>query len=98
MKRGFTLNICLTISDINECSSNPCFNSGLCTDGDNGYTCTCQPGTSGVNCETGMYLIEIFNIDSSVRYIIGCSLLNDFMTQVRGRTHHPCSVRFAVKS
>ena len=58
--KGLMLNISLIFSDINECSSNPCDNSGVCTDGVNGYTCTCQPGTSGVHCETGMYLIKTY--------------------------------------
>ncbi|XP_063956327.1 fibropellin-1-like isoform X1 [Lytechinus pictus] len=34
-----------------ECFSNPCFNDGVCTDGNNSYTCTCPPGFEGVECE-----------------------------------------------
>jgi hypothetical protein len=37
--------------DINECHSNPCLNGGLCVDGDNSFSCTCQHGYDGVVCE-----------------------------------------------
>ena len=40
--------------DKNECLSNPCQNSGTCEDGVNSYTCTCAPGFTGHDCETGM--------------------------------------------
>ena len=42
-------------SDINECSPNPCLNSGTCIDGVNSYTCKCLAGYVGKNCETGEY-------------------------------------------
>ena len=41
------------ISDINECTSNPCLNGATCTDGINAFTCTCAPGYAGTTCETG---------------------------------------------
>eukprot|EP00794_Sanderia_malayensis_P004918 gene4918-5565_t len=37
--------------DIDECASNPCKNSGLCTNGVNKYTCSCVNGYSGKRCE-----------------------------------------------
>ncbi|XP_078671849.1 MAM and LDL-receptor class A domain-containing protein 2-like [Branchiostoma floridae x Branchiostoma belcheri] len=41
---------CLT--DINECLSQPCMFGGACTNGVNGvYTCSCQPGYQGQDCE-----------------------------------------------
>lgn len=36
--------------DINECESNPCI-YGTCVDGIGTYTCECEPGFEGVNCE-----------------------------------------------
>ena len=45
----------LIILDINECSPNPCLNSGTCEDGINSYTCHCADGYTGPNCETGNY-------------------------------------------
>ena len=34
-------------TNINECSSSPCLNGGICTDGVNKYTCACQSGYGG---------------------------------------------------
>ena len=42
------------VLDINECDSSPCENGGTCTDGINGYTCTCADGYTDTHCETGM--------------------------------------------
>ena len=39
--------------DIDECQSNPCLNRGTCRNLENHYTCDCQPGYEGINCETG---------------------------------------------
>jgi len=30
---------------------NPCFNQGICFDNYGSYTCQCQPGFGGINCE-----------------------------------------------
>ena len=40
------------ITDINECSSNPCLNGGSCTDQVNGYICKCRPRYAGAQCQT----------------------------------------------
>lgn len=42
-------------ADVNECSSNPCFHGGTCTDHVNGFTCSCAVGFGGTRCEKGEY-------------------------------------------
>ncbi|XP_060587615.1 neurocan core protein-like isoform X2 [Ruditapes philippinarum] len=46
---GFTGEFCET--NIDDCATDPCDNNGTCVDGINNYTCTCQPDTTGRNCE-----------------------------------------------
>uniref|UniRef100_A0A8C7FUF6 Sushi, von Willebrand factor type A, EGF and pentraxin domain-containing protein 1 n=1 Tax=Oncorhynchus kisutch TaxID=8019 RepID=A0A8C7FUF6_ONCKI len=38
---------------VNECSSSPCLNEGVCVD-EGGYSCTCLPGYSGDRCEVNV--------------------------------------------
>ena len=55
----FTLTIskspCL-VSDIDECSSDPCQNGGTCVDDVNRYFCNCADGFTGEYCEKGMQM------------------------------------------
>ena len=55
LSRDCVLNkfIFIFISDINECISSPCQNGGYCWDHVNNYTCDCQPGYVGYNCQIG---------------------------------------------
>ena len=41
-------------SDINECASAPCVN-GQCQDEINQYTCICEPGWTGINCDISKF-------------------------------------------
>ena len=41
----------LILSDVDECTPNPCQNGGTCEDGLGAYSCTCPPGFTGTNCE-----------------------------------------------
>ena len=44
---NMAIHVMLTISDINECSSNPCLINGVvCNDQVNSYECACAPGYS----------------------------------------------------
>ena len=38
------------LPDVNECTSNPCANNGICIDGEGDYSCECQPGWTGKTC------------------------------------------------
>ena len=49
---GFTGSSCQT--DIDECSSLPCLNGGICSDGINSFTCQCQLGYTGSTCESSI--------------------------------------------
>ncbi|KAM9508036.1 fibulin-7-like isoform 1-T1 [Guaruba guarouba] len=40
---------------IDDCSSNPCANSGTCVDGNQSYTCLCPRGWSGPSCQSPVY-------------------------------------------
>ena len=42
-------------ADTDECASDPCQNSGTCTDTVNGYSCACADGYQGTDCETGRF-------------------------------------------
>lgn len=41
----------LSCRDIDECLTDPCLNSGSCTNTDGSYFCTCPEGWEGDNCE-----------------------------------------------
>ena len=48
--------------DIDECASAPCHNRGTCIDSTDGYYCSCVPGYTGANCETGNFsLLQVKN-------------------------------------
>ena len=48
--------VILNVSDINECSPDPCKNGGTCVDLVGSYRCNCKTGYSGDDCETGLNL------------------------------------------
>uniref|UniRef100_A0A2K6GQ39 Coagulation factor X n=1 Tax=Propithecus coquereli TaxID=379532 RepID=A0A2K6GQ39_PROCO len=45
--------------DGDQCERDPCQNQGLCTDGLGEYTCTCQEGFEGKNCELSMLIFAL---------------------------------------
>lgn len=54
------------IIDINECAPQPCLNSGTCRDQVGTYVCECQPGFTGLKCETGECKTEFMKNNSSI--------------------------------
>ena len=66
------MRICLSLfPDIEECSSNPCKHGDCSEPVANEYLCTCEPGYTGADCETGndgiafKITIKICNLHSS---------------------------------
>ncbi|KAI8512860.1 hypothetical protein Bbelb_094990 [Branchiostoma belcheri] len=50
--------------EIDECSSEPCANGGICLDGLNSYRCFCQFGYTGDNCQTDLELCAMVSCPS----------------------------------
>ena len=36
---------------VQACSSNPCLNGGVCVESSAGFTCSCTPQFTGLQCE-----------------------------------------------
>ena len=45
--------ICLINTEIDSCSSNPCFNGGTCYSDFGFFSCGCPYGITGMYCQTG---------------------------------------------
>lgn len=53
--RSRFFNALLTITDINECDTNPCENGGQCTNSEGSFTCNCAGGWRGLACNQGKF-------------------------------------------
>ena len=62
----------ITFTDIDECHNNPCQNGASCLNGENRYDCTCKPGFSGINCETGIQKKILFVKVKQMQQRISC--------------------------
>lgn len=47
--------------NINECESNPCASGSTCVDGIASYSCVCQDGLTGPNCEIDIDDCEVID-------------------------------------
>ena len=45
--------MCVLITEINHCASEPCENGGTCTNHMTGVTCECHPDYIGAMCDNG---------------------------------------------
>ena len=51
----------LLLTDFNECVSSPCRNDGTCVDRPNEWSCLCEAGYAGRQCERGKHLMSKIN-------------------------------------
>ena len=45
-------------SGTGQCKNDPCKNGGTCKDADADYSCDCQNGWTGKNCEIGKMVLK----------------------------------------
>eukprot|EP00112_Aurelia_sp_Birch-Aquarium-sp1_P006386 Seg1706.4 transcript_id=Seg1706.4/GoldUCD/mRNA.D3Y31 product=Fibropellin-1 protein_id=Seg1706.4/GoldUCD/D3Y31 len=78
--------------DGDECTENPCRNSGVCVDKYADYECNCPPGYSGKNCETDINECESLPCMNGGTCI---NLVNNFQCQcTAGYTGSNCATDF----
>ena len=55
-----------------SCDPNPCENGGTCNRNskDDGYSCKCKGGFSGVNCQDGKTAYSFFIQNACLNYIL----------------------------
>lgn len=82
------------MADINECLQNPCSNSVTCQNVPGSYTCVCNSGWTGQDCDIGefmansvIWLIQMcdfeFVVLSSINCFANMSTYVGFITNIR---------------
>ena len=66
---GTVLGMLATVQAQDTCMSNPCMNGALCQDTGRGYTCLCNEGFTGSNCQLEMDIH--FAIDPMPQPVVG---------------------------
>ena len=54
---GFRI-MSVIVLDIDECSSSPCYNYGICVDRVSSYTCQCVSGWTGILCVSVSFVYD----------------------------------------
>ncbi|PIK54066.1 hypothetical protein BSL78_09047 [Apostichopus japonicus] len=90
----------LITMEINECSSEPCFNEGFCVDLENDFACSCLNGFMGDLCEIDVNLCQnqpcleyATCVDLDTRYVCVCpagKTGSHCEEQVTPCVSHPC--------
>lgn len=52
-----------SLSDIRECDNRPCQNNARCRELPGSYECICPDGFTGINCETGIYVLYLQSLN-----------------------------------
>ena len=78
----FTGNKCIRMTDYDDCSSKPCMNGATCHDSVDSYTCQCQSGYRGGNCETGKRNSSTYLLYCFWSLLINAWRVNEFMVYV----------------
>ena len=55
---SFATIFCFLASSPTPCLSNPCLNGATCSPGTNSYTCVCDAGFTGINCQSKSYFLS----------------------------------------
>ena len=55
---------------VTHCHSNPCKNGGKCLSDLNSYSCLCDAGYTGTNCEKGKVHSNLLKISSNILHIL----------------------------
>ena len=77
--RSWSIMLCCNLSDYDECSSDPCFNGGVCNNLANNFTCDCPPGWEGYRCNIGRLSVGTLGLYSLRRrrlISIGIPIIN----------------------
>ena len=65
-----------SLTDVVECEGQLCSSHGSCMDNVNSYSCNCDPGYTGTDCETGMQsFCTVFHKICCYSDLRGCSIL-----------------------
>jgi len=84
------VNVRFDVTDANRCQPNPCRNGGQCVGIQSTYTCLCQSGYAGRNCQHGnpsLFVIQLrVFLRSPDNYVLPVSVFNSQTDLSKGRS------------